>query len=103
MITATFAITDDRLSLDLSGHAGYAEKGRDILCSAASILAFTLAESVKNGNADIREGTAHIDCDKTDSNWQAFRVIANGYKLLATNYPDYCSYESNGALGIVEI
>ena len=33
---------------ELSGHAGYAEEGSDIICSAASVLATTCANSLES-------------------------------------------------------
>lgn len=48
MITARFSSNEElrEITLKVNGHAGYAERGKDIVCSAASILAYTLAEIV---------------------------------------------------------
>lgn len=106
MITVTFANNRDTrtASLTVKGHAGQAEKGHDIVCSAASILAYTVAQIVKamefNGDltepAEIRldEGDAVITV-KTKTNvlfaelMHTFFVAKTGYRILAHNYPKY--------------
>ena len=37
----------DTIVLKVEGHAGQAEKGQDIVCSAASILTYTIAQYLK--------------------------------------------------------
>ena len=48
MITASFYSNADerRIALSVKGHAGQAERGKDIVCAAASILTYTLAQIV---------------------------------------------------------
>ena len=36
------------VSLVCQGHAGYAEEGRDIVCAAVSVLAFTCANALES-------------------------------------------------------
>ena len=89
----------------MTGHANYAEQGKDIVCSAASILFYTACETVKMlgekafeskpvfyiGDSD--EGvTATIEC-KPKEDYTAvidtiYQTIFNGYKLLAEGYPN---------------
>lgn len=76
-------------SLRLSGHAGFAEKGKDIVCAAASILAYTLI----CGGARYRElpeGGMHITGEAA-----ALALIAGGYRLLSENYPQNLRFEVN--------
>ena len=40
------------LKLELSGHAGYAKHGEDIICSAVSALSINLVNSVENFTKD---------------------------------------------------
>ena len=42
--------------VELSGHAGYAESGRDILCAAVSALVLNMANSVEAFTEDGFEG-----------------------------------------------
>ena len=49
MIQAAFYTdkSSGSISLKLSGHAGAANKGQDIICSAASMLAYTVAQTAQ--------------------------------------------------------
>lgn len=48
MITARFSSNEElrEITLKVRGHAGYAERGKDIICASASILVYTFAEIV---------------------------------------------------------
>lgn len=93
MIKVTFTESWDKLSLRLEGHAGYAEYGQDIVCSSASILAYTLASIVDSldEEATIRlsGGDSIIECISDPSTRNAFNYTKVGYALLAQNYPQY--------------
>ena len=92
------------LILKLSGHAGAAEAGHDIICASATILAYTVAQEAKNmekrhqlskppfikmeeGDIEItvhpKNDAAHADALHT------FYVAEVGYSLLAYNYPQF--------------
>lgn len=105
MITITFEYTEDKknLILNVKGHAATAEKGKDLVCAAASILATTLAQCVrqyadegktkKKPTIRLNEGDACITCkprkDVYSEALHSFYVIQTGYALLAAAYPDY--------------
>ena len=106
MITTTFLKDRERgtLSLTLSGHAGSAEAGRDIVCASASILAYTVAQEAKNmeDRHQLREapiirldaGDAEITVYPNDGEdyydaLHIFYIAQLGYSLLAHNYPQY--------------
>ena len=106
MITATFTkdTENGRLSLKLSGHAGAAEAGRDIVCASASILAYTVAQEAKNMESmnqlreapiiRMDEGDAEITvCPRDGEDFSdalhTFYIAQVGYSLLAHNYPQY--------------
>lgn len=90
----------------IEGHAYSGEAGHDLVCSAASILAYTLASHVEtmHGNGHLREkvveleeGKATIKC-KSKSEFRGavtliFDTICAGFDLLSTNYPDNVSYK----------
>ena len=111
MITVKFtADVENRLiRMALKGHAGQAEHGHDIVCSAASILAYTVAQIVKamehHGDLegkpiiDLNEGDATIMCrcrkpEDFGELMHTFFVANVGFSLLAHNYPEYVSLES---------
>ena len=87
-----------RFSLCVKGHAGYAERGKDIVCSAASILRDTLEGTLQDEKfcASITETeepsftciakpkiSAVSDCRAV------YDTIMNGYLILEHWYPDF--------------
>ena len=92
--------------VSIVGHAGSAEKGKDLICASASILAYTLAEYVKKVKAEdkvkfdltvLEEGDTIISCspyyeNKTEIT-TVFDAICRGFELLARDYPENISYE----------
>ncbi len=89
----------------MSGHAGFAEQGRDIVCSAASILFYTACETVGMIGEEAFEDkpvfniddgkdgvSAYIRCTPKND-YKAvldtvYQTIYNGYKLLSEGYPN---------------
>ena len=47
--------------IEITGHAGYAEYGQDIICSAVSVLALNMANSVGRFTDDHFEGSVSED------------------------------------------
>jgi len=94
-------VTRKDYSLTVEGHAGYADKGMDIVCSAASILFYTLCVSLSRRKIDFtkreEEGNAKIKADVcTAFTFDAdvtFDTICAGYIILAQNYPENVYYE----------
>lgn len=86
----------DSHMLTMDGHSGYSELGTDIVCSAASILAYTLGEAVSKLNEpyiDLDIGCAEISCNQNDDTVNLiFDTICDGYKLLADTYPENISF-----------
>ena len=111
MIKASFEKEDGEfLSLFIEGHAGQAEAGKDIVCSAASILAYTVAQTItqmhkqgwlnKKPHINLKEGKGLITCipkeEYFDECLMVFFVAEMGFNLLATNYPQYVAVELFG-------
>lgn len=98
------------ISMKLSGHAGQAKKGEDIVCAAASILAYTVAQALqfmyeqgdlrKKPHIKLAEGdTVIVAKPKAESYAEAlhtFFVAQVGYHLLSHNYPQYVTLSSFG-------
>lgn len=106
MITIHFSYNPEffLLSLRVSGHAGQAEEGHDLVCASASILAYTLASMVKQYEARMTEkpiiklesGDSEITCRPEPKHFSRilryYETAKEGYRLLAANYPEYVSY-----------
>ena len=110
MLKVTFKEKDNRLTLELDGHAGQADIGKDIVCSSCSILAYTLAQIVKDcefgdklksyPTVVLEKGEAVISCEPKEE-WHAelqyaFYVAKVGYTLLAHNYPQFVELKMFG-------
>ena len=105
MIIAKFTYNKDSgaIAMCVDGHAGQAEKGKDLICSAASILAYTVSQYVhyvdKLGGIKVKpriefeDGHMLIEVNPTEDYiaevLNAFFVAEVGYQLLAQNYPQY--------------
>ena len=92
--------------LSITGHAGAAEPGYDLVCASASMLAYTLAANVANmaDNGQVREpvmkmneGDTEISCNPRHnlkaSVTLVFDSVCVGFELLAHDYPEYISYK----------
>ena len=92
---------DAILSLKVAGHSGFADLGKDIVCSAVSILAYTVAQEIMYLNNDkklleepeiiLHDGNACITCrpkqEYYDDALKIFRFANTGYHLIAQNFP----------------
>lgn len=111
MIKAKFTETKTgNISLSIKGHAGAAEVGQDIVCASASILAYTVAQMVKDyGNSNmlkknptimLKKGMTNVTCTPKKDYYEevkySFYVVQTGLNLLAHNYPQYVELEMFG-------
>lgn len=76
--------------VSIRGHAGYAEKGKDIVCAAISTLYCTMimAKGI-GGYTDDDEMVASVQ-DYSAKN--VFEVMCEGMKAVAKQYPKHCSF-----------
>lgn len=101
MIQVGFWIENKRICLCITGHAGQAESGCDIVCASASVLAYTLAQNIYEKEAMLREeptirlekGCAELVCAPFAESFTEMTAIYGafykGFELLAQNYPQY--------------
>ena len=107
MISVKYNAEGYRLSVE--GHSGYAEPGKDIICSAASILAYTLAQNlmfakedgyIQDLQANLEQGNAEISCKPVAGREEEvqciFSVVRTGFLLLGTNYPKFINFSEVG-------
>lgn len=104
MIKVVYRRKKNQLNID--GHANSGEQGHDLVCASASILAYTLAASVKNmvsaGQVkkpicELKAGSAKITCTPPPAYKSIvtlmFDTVCGGFELLAADYPKYIYYE----------
>lgn len=109
MITITHT---EQCKVTIEGHAYSGEPGHDLVCAAASILAYTLADHVQaaesNGwlhtmTVELAEGAAEISC-VPGSEYKGvvgliFLSLCAGFRLLAATYPENVKYENQEVQG----
>lgn len=93
----------DTLSVTVTGHAKSAKKGEDIICASASILALTLAQTIKSMSEQgflvnkpkikLRDGFASVSCKPKKEYYtlvyNSLMTIKTGYYLLSETFSDY--------------
>lgn len=85
----------DSYLIRIDGHAGY-NPGIDIVCSACSMIAYTLAESLSRQRTNslettFEDGHCEIRCcamDNDDTINTIFDTCMAGFELLADEYPN---------------
>lgn len=103
MINATYRAEGDTHSLAVSGHAGYADKGRDIVCAGASALVQALIGWVENNTCEIEcisidtnQGEVLICCNGSEDVAAVFYMTAIGLEQISNTYPDYVQIDIIG-------
>lgn len=91
MIQVIYNEVEDAMILRAEGHAGFAEKGKDIVCAAVSVLMQTLACSV--GTCMCNDGKVFsVVCKKSNDNIAKFELVTDGLALLQREYPENVRY-----------
>ena len=81
--------------LEIDGHAGYAEKGKDIVCAAVSSLACSLVGYV-NGKVEREDGHMSFSAGKMSTKARgAFDCTYGGFTMLADAYPTHVTLIGN--------
>ena len=96
MIKATLYLNHDEkyVGFDIKGHAGYAESGKDIICSAVSTLSVTTVNAIEtftdasfDGEMD-ESGSIHfrITSDLDDKSQLLLSTLALGLTDISNEY-----------------
>lgn len=107
MINAKFYVKNESIHMTLKGHAESAPYGADLICSAATMLAYTAAQAVqfmyengklkKKPKISLKDGNATIVVTPTEEDYaealHTFWVAQCGIHLLAHNYPQNVKLE----------
>lgn len=102
MINITFK--PKTMELVVSGHAGAGKKGKDIVCSAISVLFYTLGDSLMQYTDAMEkepvvkdvEGEGYIACTPKKE-YEAnialvYWTVLNGMQMVAEQYPKNVSF-----------
>lgn len=96
----------DRYLIVVEGHASFNEKGSDIVCSAVSILVYSLLNMLKDEESDkrlilrrevVRDGYFCVEVEPLDFSKKRTKGIIDtvimGLSLLNQEYPDNVKLE----------
>ena len=91
MLTVKLQQQESGLNLSLYGHAGAGEWGKDIVCAAASILAYTAAASAGQLHREgklktaprirLLPGDASVELENSPAAEELMQTICTGYRL----------------------
>lgn len=106
MTTIDFSICDNYVEISVIGHSGYGVSGNDIVCSAVSILTFSLYSYLTSASDRKYVDQLEVKMDEADITLKFF-VIDNsvyeavmqtllGFELLEENYGKYVHYSPKG-------
>lgn len=109
MTSISYLTYHDTYIFECSGHTGYADAGKDILCSAVSTLCYTLDAYLQNarergdiaryisdfsdGNVRIEFECADICREREEAILEAADAILGGFRLLWESFPDHISID----------
>ncbi len=88
MTTVTIKKSSDEIykGLEVKGHAGFAESGKDIVCAAVSVLTINLVNSLEEftddpfkGSMDEKKGIIKLDFSETPS--KEAELLLKSYEL----------------------
>lgn len=92
-------VTINKKRITIQGHSGYAESGKDIVCSAVSVLLQTLIYSLKEFTEDeigyeISPGSSKVEFENLS---EKGNLLVDSFFLgicaVADAYPDYVRIE----------
>jgi uncharacterized protein YsxB (DUF464 family) len=103
MTTVSFNRIHDTYLFECTGHTGYSSCGRDILCSAVSVLCYTMRSYLEglfdegilcNFISEFSDGSALIRFELSDGAdegkvLEAVKAVLTGFSLLEENFPDF--------------
>ena len=95
MVRVRFERRGETVSLTVCGHAGYAPRGQDIVCAAASMLSMTAAARASAlgqvRTLDMQEGSMRLVCEAAPQVLEALETVRAGFAVLAEKYPAHIS------------
>jgi uncharacterized protein YsxB (DUF464 family) len=103
MIIARYEKDGDLHNLSVNGHAGYAIKGQDIVCSGVSAIVYALIGWLENNeenavftSIDEGNGEVVITCEGNENTATAFYMAAIGIDNIANTYPAHVTIDIVG-------
>lgn len=106
MINAEASFNGRTSTLVMSGHAGFAARGQDIVCAGASALCGALYAHIEElelcghitvGKLTMKEGSFACTVDDVDGSYgkEAVKIVCDGLGVIAEKYPDRLRLTTN--------
>lgn len=106
MTNVTFEQYHDSYMFSCTGHSGYGVPGHDIICSAVSVLCYTLDEfldkaqtdgRISSYNREFEEGYVALSfetvCPEDTGLFDGIDAVLGGFRLLSEHFPEYVDAE----------
>lgn len=96
MVKAKYTVEDNIHTLTVSGHANYAECGKDIVCAGVSSIVQALIAWIEENyykanciSVSPKEGEVIISCEGGEDIAAVFHMASIGLGQIADSYPDH--------------
>ena len=103
MIMARYDRDGEMHTLSVNGHAGYADKGQDIVCAGISAIVYALIGWLENNSEDTafvsideKDGEAVVACEGDGMVTAVFHMAAIGIENIMNTYPDHVAIDIVG-------
>ena len=103
MVRAKYTVEGNIHTLTASGHANYAEYGKDIVCAGVSAIVQALIGWIEENSwksdiicVDPKEGEVRIACEGGEDVAAVFSMASIGLEQIANSYPDHVQIDVIG-------
>lgn len=103
MVRATYTVDENTHTLTVTGHANYAEYGKDIVCAGISSIVQALIGwleenyyKANNITVNPKEGEVIISCEGGEDLAAVFHMASIGLEQIADSYPDHMQIDIIG-------
>lgn len=84
--------------IEVDGHAGADDIGKDVVCAAVSTICLTLTRAMNQIHASgfeatLSNGHAYIKCKRVKANAPYVHMALSGFVMLAGMYPQYITMD----------
>ncbi|CAM3217906.1 ribosomal-processing cysteine protease Prp [Lactococcus hircilactis] len=94
MITAKFKKQNNQIYwYQVTGHAGFANIGNDIVCAGVSVLYITVTNTLLAAGRTFERDEGYFVLDANDYDMACLKVLYDGIKAIAEQYPENVKVE----------
>ena len=103
MVRATYTVDENTHTLTVTGHANYAEYGKDIVCAGISSIVQALIGWIEENyykanciSVDPKEGEVIISCEGGGDIAAVFHMASIGLEQISDSYPSHMQIDIIG-------